>query len=76
MKGNINIKSRLDNIDSVHTTTITLCELFKGAYLSHNIERNLALIYSLFDYFNILELDGNAARIYGENILSLKKLEN
>ena len=74
MKGNIGIKSRLDNMCSIHITTITLCELFKGAYLSNDIERNLALINCLFDYFNILELGDNAARIYGEKYSELKKI--
>ncbi|MBI2653947.1 type II toxin-antitoxin system VapC family toxin [Candidatus Woesearchaeota archaeon] len=76
MRGNIHIKSRLDQIGSIpiHITVITLCELFKGAYLSPDIEKNLSLVNDLFDYFNILELDDNAARIYGERYSELKKI--
>ena len=75
LKGNIGIKSRLDKVDStnIYITTITLCELFKGAYLSFNIEKNLSRVNSLFDYFNILEFDYNSAEIYGQKYSELKK---
>ena len=75
LKGNIGIKSQLDKVDStnIYITTITLCELFKGAYLSFNIEKNLSRVNSLFDYFNILEFDYNSAEIYGQKYSELKK---
>lgn len=76
MKGDVRIKSELDEIGPIPIciTSITLCELFKGAYLSHDIEKNLSIINNLFDYFDILELDDDAARIYGEKYSELKKI--
>ena len=76
MKGDILIKSHLDKVGfvSIYVTSITLCELFKGAYLSHDIEKNLSIINNLFDYFDILELDDDAARLYGEKYSELKKI--
>ena len=75
LKGDKPTKFRLDNTFSkIFITNITLCELFNGAYLSNDVEKNLSLVNSLFDYFYILELDNNAARIYGIKYSELKSM--
>lgn len=76
LRGDAKVKSRLDEVahSKIYITAITLCELFKGAYLSANTEENLSLINSLFDYFYILELEDNSAEIYGQKYSELKKI--
>lgn len=76
MKGDVRIKSLLNKFGSVpiFVSTITLCELFKGAHLSNDVEKNLIIVNKIFDYFDILELDNSAAKIYGERYAELKKI--
>ena len=53
---------------------LTLAELFKGAYLSLRYEEARALIENFIKNIELLNLNKEACRIYGEKFSELKKL--
>ena len=54
-------------------TFLNLAELFKGAYLSVKKEENTHLIEEFIKNIEILNLNKEACRIYGEKFAELKK---
>lgn len=51
--------------EDIVISTITLLELYYGAYRSVQLERNLAILQRFFSQFNIIHLDSSAAVIAG-----------
>ena len=60
---------------TVSTTTVSLCELYSGAYGSKEPQKELAKVQGLVSNLGLLELDAGAARRYGElvNDAALKR---
>ena len=51
---------------TVSTTTVSLCELYSGAYGSKNPQKELAKVQDLVSELGLLGLDAGAAKRYGE----------
>ena len=54
-------------------TPITLCELFRGAFLSNKIQENLLLVNKLLEKVDLLQFDKYACEIFGKDYGLLKK---
>jgi len=52
--------------ERILTTTITLAELYQGAYDSKNISHEVLKIDRLLQHINVLTLDNESAKKYGE----------
>ena len=50
------------------TTSINVSELFKGAYMSKNVEENLKNVEGVLSRLDILDFNLAASDIYGKNI--------
>lgn len=58
----------------IFITSITLCELYKGAYLSKEAEKSLNEINTFLLYFDSLDLTRDACEIFGKEYSRLQKL--
>jgi tRNA(fMet)-specific endonuclease VapC len=67
------IKACIDQKVPLFVTTVTLCELFKGAYLSQYVKESLFKIQVLIDAIEIISLDRNASEVYGKEFARLQK---
>ena len=59
--------------EEIYITPITLCELFKGAYLSSNVEYDLQLINKFIDRTNVLNFTSDACHEFGKEFAKLQK---
>ncbi len=77
-KGNASIKSHIDNLDksSLNITPLTLCELYRGAFLSQNFEKNVVAINKLLAWVNILDFDTFSCELYGKIYAELIRTGN
>ena len=77
-KGNATIKSHIDKLDksSLNITPLTLCELYRCAFLSQNFEKNVVAINKLLAWVNILDFDTFSCELYGKIYAELKKSGN
>ena|SRR3989344_5316360 len=79
LTGDLRIKEFIDKIDydlfEVCLTPITLCELYKGAYLSNNTEKSLEGIrgFLMTTLAKIIHFNDEACRVFGEEYVNLKK---
>ncbi len=62
------------NNDDIFITPLTLCELFRGAFLSANPEIKISLIKELTDSFNLLEFNEKVCIEYGRKYSKLSKI--
>lgn len=60
--------------DEIFITPLTLCELFRGAYLSSNPENKMKLIKEFVDFFSLLEFNEKVCLEYGQEYARLSKL--
>ncbi len=58
--------------ETLSTTAINVAEFYYGVYRSNNKERSLIEANKLLEQFAILDLDFEAARLYGELAGNLK----
>jgi len=76
-RGDIGLKSKLEKIklnkDEVFITPITLCELYRGAFLHHDSSKKLEDIDVFVSFFEILEFDINSCKEFGKEYARLKK---
>ena len=75
-RGDESVKERLIEIstDNLFITPITLCELYRGAFLSGNAEKNKQLIGKLLEKVGILDFDLPACEIFGRAYKMLRNL--
>lgn len=66
-------KIELINPEDVFVTTVSLCELFRGAYKTKNIETVLSEIESLTRNYSLLTLDATSSEIFGLDSNKLEK---
>jgi len=71
-RGDKDLRNRISSIDP-SITTITLCELFKGVYLSSDSEKSLMLVQEFVKSVDIINLDEKSCHIYGKDYQILKK---
>jgi len=64
------------NIGDISLSSITVSELYYGAYKSQYIEKNLLALEHFLQAFNILEYDLKASIEYGQIRASLEKKGN
>ncbi|MHA2247412.1 MAG: type II toxin-antitoxin system VapC family toxin [Candidatus Hodarchaeales archaeon] len=62
-----------DSPEELFVTHINLCELYRGAYQSKNIQENLVEIDTLLNYLGILPFTQTADQRFGELITQLEK---
>ena len=74
-RGDNSIKECLDPISSeeLFVTPITLCELYRGVFLSGNLEKDKLLVERLLERVNVLNFDLPACEIFGKAYKSLKQ---
>ena len=74
-KGDNSIKECLESIsaDELFVTPITLCELYRGVFLSHNMEKDTLLVERLLERVNLLNFDLPACEIFGKAYKLLKQ---
>ena len=66
------IKENLNN--QLFLTTLSLCELYKGAFLSSNKDGEVMKIQTLLDYLKLITLNKKTAEIFGEKHKVLQDL--
>ena len=74
-RGDELIKERLHNlsVEELFITPVVLCELYRGAFLSSNSEKNKLLVEKLLERVNILNFDISACEIFGRAYKNLKQ---
>lgn len=74
-RGDTSIKERINPIPAgeLFITPITLCELYRGAFLSGNLDKGKLLVERLLERVNVLNFDLPACEIFGRAYKSLKQ---
>jgi predicted nucleic acid-binding protein len=70
------IIEKIREISATHSlaiTTITLCELYKGAYLSERKEKSINEILALLSSVELIEFTEDACHWFGEEYFRLHK---
>lgn len=76
LRGNNELIEKLNEVQQSHklfTTSITLCEVYKGAFLSTKKDSELPIIKEFIETLEIAELDKIACEEFGEESARLKK---
>ena len=60
--------------EDLFITFITLCELYKGVYLSNNAENELMVINNFLNSVILIEFNQESCRLFGEEYHRLRKL--
>lgn len=68
MKNDSSALSKLEMLkdDILYTTTITLAELYRGAYMSSNKEKEIYKIQNILRFISVTTLDNKSTQKYGE----------
>lgn len=76
LRGDVELKKRISSIEpeGIFISSITLCELFRGAYKTSNPENTLFLIHSLIGNYTTLSFDEKCAEIFGKDFNKLEKM--
>ncbi|MFA5174355.1 MAG: type II toxin-antitoxin system VapC family toxin [Candidatus Pacearchaeota archaeon] len=75
LRGDKETISKFNNVSNeVFITPLTLCELFRGAYLSSDSEIKVRLIKEFTDTFTLLEFNENICIEYGKEYAKLSKI--
>ena len=74
-RGDSSIKERINSISAgeLFITPITLCELYRGAFLSGNPEKNKLLVERLLERVNVLNFDLHVCETFGIAYKALKQ---
>ena len=67
------MKNFVEKGEALTTTPINASELFRGAYLSKNVEENLKAVRGILSRLDILDFNLVASEIYGRLYTELKK---
>ncbi len=63
----------LQKSGTISITTLTLCELYKGSFLSQKTEQDLKMINNFVKELNVLTLENKSCREFGEQYAKLEK---
>ena len=73
-RGDALIKERLNGLsEELFVTPLVLCELYRGAFLSANAEKNRLLVEKLLERVDVLNFDVSACEIFGRIYNMLKR---
>lgn len=70
----INKVQNLVSENDVFLTSVSLCELFKGAYLSSRSDKELSIISEFVESIGIVDLDIHTSKIFGKEYVRLSKI--
>ncbi len=75
LRGDKEIKKKLDSLnpENISLTTITLSELFRGAFKSRNLEHDLSMVYDLIRDYKVFSFDIESSEIFGKDFVHLEK---
>jgi len=76
IRGDLQLKNKLENLKTSQdffVSTIALCELYKGAYLSNEIQKNLDIIKEFCEEINLLTLNEESCQEFGKQFQLLQK---
>jgi predicted nucleic acid-binding protein len=76
LRGNNEMIKKVNDVQQYHqlfTTPITLCEAYKGAFLSTKKDSELPIMKEFIETLEIAELDKIACEEFGEEFARLKK---
>lgn len=70
-----NIRNKINTIanDEIYISSITVAELYFGAYYSSQVIKNIELLNEFSSELNILNLDTECGKIFGKIKADLKK---
>ncbi len=70
-----NIRNKINSIanDEIYISSITVAELYFGAYYSSQVIKNIELLNEFTSELNILHLDTECGKIFGKIKADLKK---
>lgn len=70
-----NIRNKINSIanDEIYISSITVAELYFGAYYSSQVIKNIELLNEFTSEVNILNLDTECGKIFGKIKADLKK---
>ena len=76
IRGDKELKKKIDPIEpeNVYFTTVTLCELFKGAYKSKKKEESVQFLYEILKNYKVLSLNIRSSEIFGMDFSKLEKI--
>lgn len=77
LRGNKIIIEKIRNIsinNDLFITCISLCELFKGAFLSSKSEKELGIINEFLDSIKVLDLNIDSCKSFGKEYARLNKI--
>jgi len=60
------LRKLVENGEGLTTTPINAAELFKGAYKSKNVDKNLKIVRGILSRLTLLEFNLTASDIYGQ----------
>lgn len=74
-RGDERVKTQMNKADKskISITPVTLCELYRGAFSSGKIEKDLALIEKLLSFVGLLDFSAYSCEIYGKIYSDLKR---
>lgn len=75
-RGDLAIRKKFSSISSgsFFITSITLCELYQGAYISKDVDIGLQAIQALLDIVSFVEFDTKSCDFFGKEFARLSKL--
>jgi predicted nucleic acid-binding protein len=77
-RGDESLRSKIEECQSfsidIFITPATLCELYKGAYLSNDIQKNIRDIKNFILSFVVLDFNDNTCEEFGKEFARLRKL--
>ncbi len=77
LRGDNNLKVKLEKLsksnEGLFITPVTLCELYKGAYLHHNPLQKIQDLEKVISSFIILDFNEKASKKFGEEYAKLSK---
>jgi tRNA(fMet)-specific endonuclease VapC len=70
-------KNKIEELENLGVelaiTSITLCELYRGAFLSMKVEESLAFINEFLERVTLLQQNKDSCLLYGKDFAELKK---
>lgn len=75
LRGDEDIKKKLNSLEpeNISITTITLCELFRGAFKSRDAKNDLETVHKLIRDYKTFSFDIESSEIFGEDFVNLEK---